>query len=90
MLRPKYDNQGQIDRSIKYLESQIGKNYDMKFDLTDNSEHYCSELTMRGLDASGINAKVPGHKILNQPMVLPDDFFKADKIELVKEFSSIK
>jgi uncharacterized protein YycO len=88
ILRPKYDNQEQIDRKVDYLTSQLGKKYDQMFNLKTDEKHYCSELVVRALEASGADIKVPGNALLRQPILLPDDFIKSDKIEFVKEFKS--
>ncbi|MDQ7825770.1 MAG: YiiX/YebB-like N1pC/P60 family cysteine hydrolase [Candidatus Eremiobacteraeota bacterium] len=88
VLRPRYASKKQVDRSIRYLEEQIGKKYDMKFRTDDVKEFYCSELTLRGLEASGLDTKVPGHSVLGHAFVLPDDFKHSKDIDLVKVFHS--
>jgi len=88
VLRPRYTSEKQVDREIRYLEQQIGKEYDLRFKTDDVKEFYCSELTLRGLEASGVGAKVPGHSILGHAFVLPDDFINSKDIDLVKVFHS--
>ena len=88
VLRPRYESQEQIDRSIQYLDQQIGKKYDLRFKTDDVQEFYCSELTLRGLEASGSPLMVPGHQVLGHPFVLPEDFRNTPGIDLVKIFHS--
>ncbi len=38
-----------------YLQSQIGKPFDLKLQYSDENSHYCTELVMRGLEASGLS-----------------------------------
>ncbi len=88
VLGPHYASENQVKREIQYLDQQIGKNYDLHFKTDDVKEFYCSELTLRGLEASGVGAKVPGHSILGHVFVLPDDFIHSKDIDLVKAFHS--
>jgi uncharacterized protein YycO len=49
IYRPNYKDEKAIEKAIKFMESQIGKDYDSKFDLTSNKEHYCSELVYKAI-----------------------------------------
>lgn len=88
IIRANYDDTEQPYRNIKYQDDQIGKPYDSYFNLRDESAHYCSELTLRGLEASGLETKVQGHTLLNQPFILPDDFLHVEGFDVIGHFSS--
>jgi uncharacterized protein YycO len=88
VLRPRYQSEKQIEDQNKYLEKQIGKPYDIFFRTDETETFYCSELTVRGMEASGVDAKIPGHAILGHAYVLPEDFKKSKDIDMVGEFRS--
>ena len=88
ILRPRYSAQDQVGRSTAYLEDQVGKDFDILFNTTDDEKLYCSEMTLRGLEASGADVKVPGHSLLGHSFVLPDDFRHATGIDTVKTIHS--
>lgn len=89
IIRANYDDTEQPYRNIQYQDNQIGKPYDNYFNIMDTSAHYCSELTLRGLEASGLETKVQGHAIMNQPFILPDDFLHVDGFDVIGHFSSV-
>jgi hypothetical protein len=88
VLRPEYQSSTQVYKQIDYLAAQIGKPYNMLFNTEDERAFYCSELTLRGLEASGLNTKIPGHCVMRQPFVLPDDFIKGKNFKIVKVFKA--
>ena len=88
ILRPRYGSQEQVDRNTTYLHDQVGKEFDILFNTQDDEKLYCSEMTLRGLEASGAGLQVPGHSVLGHSFVLPEDFRHTPGIDVVKEFHS--
>lgn len=88
ILRPRYTAPDQVTRTTDYLKDQVGKDFDILFNTDDDEKLYCSEMTLRGLEASGTGIRVPGHEVLGHSFVLPDDFRHAPGIDTVKTFHS--
>lgn len=88
ILRPHYTSSDQIKASVSWLKDQVGKDYNIRFRTDDDSTLYCSQMTTKGLEASKVGIKVPGHAVLNHPFVLPDDFLHTPGIDLVGTYTS--
>jgi len=59
VIRPPYENEEDVKASLNYARSQIGKLYDTKFNLKDDSRFYCHELVKWTLESIPHPIKVP-------------------------------
>lgn len=67
------------DRVADAAQRYLGKPFDLRFDLTDSSGVYCTELVMRALMDAEIGVFVPKRQIpmLSSPVIFPDDILGA-------------
>jgi uncharacterized protein YycO len=87
IMRPQYGSEQEREAAVEYLRSQLGKPYDWRFDTSDDSAHYCTEIVLRALEASTPGINVPGRWVLGKPVAIPDDFARAEGIERVKTYT---
>ncbi|MDQ7825709.1 MAG: YiiX/YebB-like N1pC/P60 family cysteine hydrolase [Candidatus Eremiobacteraeota bacterium] len=88
ILRPPYHSEEERIKALDYLERQVGKPYDWRFDLKDDSAHYCTEIVVKALEASCSRAEVKGRWALGRPVVVPDDLLNSPSLSKAGEFRS--
>ena len=81
IVRPSYKSEQCRQQSLDYAVSQLGKPYDYKLNLNDNSNVYCTELVAKSMQASGIN--VPISSFCGRKFYMPDNFMKTNEINVV-------
>jgi uncharacterized protein YycO len=86
ILRPPYNSEQDSSKALGYLNEQLGKPYDWRFDLKDESAHYCTEIIIRALEKSNPELEIQGRWCLGRPVVVPDDLRGAGALQHIAEF----
>ena len=81
IVRPQYKSEWHCQKSLDYALSQLGKPYDYKLNLNDNSSVYCTELVAKSMQASGIS--VPVTNFCGRKFYMPDNFMKTNDTNVV-------
>ena len=88
IVRPQYKSEWHCQKSLNYAVSQLGKPYDYKLNLNDNSSVYCTELVAKSMQASGIS--VPVTNFCGRKFYMPDNFLKAGKISVMYKINKVQ
>lgn len=85
VIRPPYKSNKDVKASIDYARNQIGKLYNTRFNLKDDSRHYCHELVKWTLESIPHPIKVPTIKAfgLIGKVISAKSFIKIDGAKIV-------
>jgi len=88
ILRPRYPSEESRRQALDYLETQLGKPYDWKFNLADESAHYCTEIVVRALEKSSPALELKGKWFMGKPVVVPDDFLNTGAFTHIRKYTA--
>ncbi|MCD4783405.1 MAG: hypothetical protein K8T10_06205 [Candidatus Eremiobacteraeota bacterium] len=85
VIRPPYKSKKDVKASIAYARNQIGKLYDTKFSMKDDSRHYCHELVKWTMESIPHPIKVPVIRAFGftSRMISAKSFAKIDGAKMV-------
>ncbi len=76
ILRPRHTSAEVISSAVSYAKEQVGKPYDINFDIKDTETFYCSELVHKAYQSTSADIGTPESygKTILMPDITPRDF----------------
>lgn len=72
LLRPRWKDEDQRRKAVRFAEEQLGRWYNITYDSTQDRRFYCSELVAKALRHAGTIDTLPLDSFLGKELIVPD------------------